>query len=280
MSKLRPPEGKFFSHVYVDHELPTQDSPRMRARLGVLLNDMGPPRFQKWTESKFGISICTADWRDFLKQADLKDVLDTVTLAYRALASGPCIDRCDERFVRYVNAIFREENVHYAVDRKGGVHFTIDKAFTANQTVTLVGLNLPRYTYVRAKFEQVDAALSDVPPDGRGAVRAAFDAAEAIFRLMFVEEGRLANGPAKNQLGPAFQQFYESNAPALQAALKEVEAFSNWTDACLNYRHANGEGEPLAPPLDLAVQLVGAGSTYIRWLVELDAWRLKRNLGA
>jgi len=280
MSDSERPKGKFFSQVYVDHGVPVHDSPRMRARLGVLLNDMGPPRFEKWTESKFGISICTADWRDFLKDADLKDVLDTVTLAYRALASVPFTENRERHFVRSVNAIFRDENVHYTVDEKGGVHFAIDKTFTANQTATLARLGLPRYANVRANFKQVDAALSDVPPDGKNAVRATFDAAEALFKLVFPEERRLANGSAKKRLGPAFQQVYEGNASALEAASKEVEAFSKWIDACHNYRHAHGGEEPLAPPLDLAVQLVGAGATYIRWLVQLDAWRLSRNLGA
>jgi hypothetical protein len=273
MNDAERPEGELFSSVYVDPGEPAQDSKRMRRRLGALLNDLRPPNLDQRIEVRLGIDVAYSDWKFVLEKFDLKDVLDTVTLAYRSLAAVHYADAREGRFVKAVNIIFREENVYYEVDQRGGVHFSVDKEFARNQAATLARLGAPRYANARQNFEQAQENLSQVPADGKGAIRAIFDAAENLFRLMFPNEPSLKANQAVAKLKGEVQRLYDGNAPAQAAAVQQVTAFGNWVDACHHYRHEHKGESVMPPPLDLAVQLVSSGATYIRWLAELDVRR-------
>jgi hypothetical protein len=46
--------------------------------------------------------------------------------------------------------------------------------------------------------------------------------------------------------------------------------FADWVDACHNYRHEDGIEEPSQPPIELAVELIGVGGSFLRWLIWMD----------
>lgn len=43
-----------------------------------------------------------------------------------------------------------------------------------------------------------------------------------------------------------------------------------WVDGMHNYRHGQDVPDPVAPPMDLAVYIFSSGTSFLRWLVEID----------
>lgn len=50
------------------------------------------------------------------------------------------------------------------------------------------------------------------------------------------------------------------------AAIQTVEALKNWADPCHKYRHGQATAEPVEPPIELAIILVGNGLNFAGWL--------------
>jgi hypothetical protein len=113
-------------------------------------------------------------------------------------------------------------------------------------------------------------ALSGSSIDGKQAVRGVFNAAECVFRLMHPRSTKLTSAEAVKLLQTTAQVIYASNPTAQRAANKTVNSFADWVDACHNYRHEEGVEEPSQPPLDLAIELIGLGSSFLRWLISVD----------
>ena len=171
-----------------------------------------------------------------------------------------------------VKRIFEEENVHYTVDDRGGVHFAFDVEFETNRAATVASLNGGRYVAALSAFEGGMAALSQAPPDGKSAIRQVFGAAEILFRLIFASAPRLTAQEAQ-RLEPVLQQIYASDKTALGASVKLLNSFKDWINAAHFYRHEAGHEEPVQPPLSVTVQMVSLGASFTRWLAELDAPR-------
>jgi hypothetical protein len=284
MAKDVPPQGQRFSHVYHDRGEPAQDSDRMRRRLAQLVvdfreleHDLVPiiPR-------ELGVDVpwmgMARDWRQFFKGCQLKDVLDSITIAHRLLLqnqrSRGYPSREPDRWLREVRRIFREENVHYDVDDLGGVHFYLDEQFARNRAATIAALQSARYANVLHSFEGGLAALSQVPPDGKGAIRATFAAVEGLFRLMFPNEPRLG-AKISEVIRPLLQAAHAGDNVAQSASGKLLTSFKEWIDAAHLYRHEQGKEEVSQPPLTLAVYLASTGASHLRWLAELDALNQK-----
>lgn len=45
----------------------------------------------------------------------------------------------------------------------------------------------------------------------------------------------------------------------------------DWVNACHKYRHGPNAEEPIEPPLDLAIALVGNGLNFARWIATLPS---------
>src|SRR5262245_55785890 len=150
----KPPQGQRFSHVYIKRGEPVQDSARMRRRLASLIGNHEGDELRQRVERELGIPgpwSTNRSWYELLEKWELKDVLDLVTVVYRHLVSEANEHRGRFRldqpalWLEETARIFSEENVHYRVDRKGGVHFYFDKEFAYNQAATIAALNGSRY---------------------------------------------------------------------------------------------------------------------------------------
>jgi hypothetical protein len=273
----KPPVGQRFSHVYIQRGEPTQDSPRMRRRLAALFftfdDHLGDCSY--FLRQELGIDVVTGQtgiiWGRLFDQCELRDLLDTITLAYRHAVRGRRMSPLDQqRFRQEVDRIFKEENVHYRVDERGGVHFRYDAEFEHNRAATIAALQGSRYRAALASYEGAMAALAKVPPDGKTAIRDTFGAAETLFKLTFPNSPRLTADETE-KLQPLVQRVHAADKVATRAATMLLRAFKDWIDAAQNYRHEAGQEEPVPPPLSLTVQMVSLGASFIRWLVELDA---------
>lgn len=125
---------------------------------------------------------------------------------------------------------------------------------------------------MRAEFEVAHTALDQIPPDGKSAIRGAFDALEILFKLICGSSNvqRLGAIEIEKNLKPILQKFYSGNAPAWNSANLFINSFKEWTNAAHFYRHGQKSEEPTPPPIDLAIALTSSGATYLRWLADID----------
>jgi hypothetical protein len=278
-----PPSGQRFSHVYLKRGEPTQDSARMRRRIASLIGAIKDLQddsdFDRDVEAKLGIPATwssSSSWTTLLPKWQLVDVLDLITIAHHFLVRkrqrGMRDPGAPGQWIGEVNNIFTEENVHYTVDERGGVHFKFDDEFARNAAATIAALRDPRYANALDSYEKSMVALSQAQPDGKTAIRANFAAVEGLFRLMFPSSPRLTSAEAQH-LVSILQKMLVADATALGASTKILNAFKDWIDAAHFYRHEPGVEEPAQPPIQTTVALVSLGSAYLRWLAELDAWR-------
>jgi hypothetical protein len=83
-----PPQGQRFSQVYIERGEPTGDSARMRHRIGSAISHYRPLEdgLGDAVQRRVGIPVpYPTNWQKFLKESDLRDVLDLVTVAYNLL---------------------------------------------------------------------------------------------------------------------------------------------------------------------------------------------------
>jgi hypothetical protein len=279
-----PEPGARFSLFYRQRGEPTEDSERMRHRIGAAIasNDwLNHNNFKHRVEHDIGIDAPWAEsWPPFVKKLALNDVLDLITVAAEYLRDSPAGsgELMAQQWVAGINRIFREENVHYRVEPKGGVRFYIDEAFSQARTATITALSAPRYANAIAEFEKGMASLAKAPPDGKGAIRDVFAAAEAIFRLI---TGKDRLGASElDALLPILERLYAQQETALRSARKMLASFKDWVDAAHFYRHEEGYPEPTQPPLQLAIYIVDSGSAHIRWLAEIDGQNQQRQIAS
>jgi hypothetical protein len=277
------PVGERFSQVYLATPELLPDSPRMRRRLGHLYGEFTLEGFGRALASELGVHVDEISsnydnyWPQWLEAANLRDVLDSVTVRYKNLklprydSTGSELPKARQKFLSEARRIFAEENVRYRIDDRGGVHFTVDGEFERTRIATLSRIGQARYAGVRELFEAAFTALDGNPPDGKGGIRHVFFAAESLFRLMYPNSPQLNSGEVAKQLKPLVDVVYNGQKPAIHVAQKQLSAFQHWIDGAHFYRHEPGTEEPAQPPLDLAIYVVSQGAAHIRWLAQLDS---------
>ncbi|MGR4841509.1 hypothetical protein HLI18_15705 [Rhizobium laguerreae] len=275
------PEGQRFSQVYLRRADLLPDSPRMRNRVALVIGALGDRdelrSFGQLIESEQGILVGQTvhgfQWPPIIQGMELRDVLDSITTIYNAISHYDNARQEHKRklFLDNCRRVFKEEQVRYRIDDRGGVHFTIDEEFEAVRISTISGLGASRYNGVRSLYEDAFAALDNTPPDGKAALRSAFFAAESLFRLMFSSAHQLSSSEVQKHLEPLVSKIYANQKPAINLAQKLVASLRDWIDGAHFYRHEPGEEEPAQPPLELAIYMVSEAGGHLRWLAKLDA---------
>lgn len=274
------PEGSLYRRIYLPKESPRADSKRMRNRLASLVEKL-------WTfdqrrelgnliDYELGLRISRSShgyvfFTTFFQEADIVDALSAVTVCFNFARQG--VSKQAE-WLREVRRIFTEENVRYRVDDKGGVHPLVDTMFELLEVAAVKDLGLPRYANALAAFKAYQAAMDKPPTDGKAAIRGVFEAAEIVFKLAFPRAPRLARDLLEQNLGPALNARYARTSEAQRSSQQVLKAMGQWVDAAHHYRHGQGSEEPTQPPFELAIQLVSAGTSYVRWLIEFDQFSL------
>lgn len=283
------PIGQRYSLTYMSRGELKSDSTEFRFRLAKL---MSKERFhpkkkkrysQDWMtdrslmeealEDDLGFVFATIgrrDWVTFFEKISLMKALDAITIAHKQMKEtvGP------QDFISQVNRIFSEENLAFTVDDEGGVHPVIDTVFSKSNTEVILGLSQERYDLSRSRIEQIDPLIMGVNPDFIGAIRAAFGAAENLFKLMY-SSARLDEGSAKNKMEPQLQRLYAEDAVMLRSNAQILGSFLSWIDAAHHYRHEPGSEQPTQPSSELAIALISQGLTFTRWLVAIDQKQLR-----
>lgn len=130
------PEAEFSSRVYIRRGQPLlTDSQRFRARLFAYLQKRIWLHLHYFatdihTELRISIPYIGGDlaFEQFLSTANLHDLFDVITLATCFLQRTFKATDADA-WVEFVGRVFREENLGYRVDPKGGVHYKVDDEY-------------------------------------------------------------------------------------------------------------------------------------------------------
>lgn len=276
------PTGQRFSHVYLAPQAALPDSQRMRLRLATLLCDFAYIDFAKTVARELGVAVTGAGsrdhyWKKFLVNAELRDVLDIITIRFRAFKALEQIVRdpnpSSARWVSGVRRIFSEEKLHYTIDDLAGVHYAVDMEFSRNQVSAIAALQASRYSNARDAFQNAMTAFDAVPPDGKSALRSVFFSAEGLFKLMFPKANLLGGNTVDAYLIPRIKELHAADTAALISATAMARSFREWIISAHKYRHEPGTEEPAQVPISLAILLVSQGAGYIHWLAEIDMQR-------
>ncbi|NLS03608.1 hypothetical protein HGP14_09580 [Rhizobium sp. P32RR-XVIII] len=274
------PKGHRFSQLYLRNSELLPDSERARRRIGFLIGEnFFAEDFGQVLARELGIPIpgnssYASAWPSIVKDLDLRDFLDLITVRYKKLNNQFQQERSrvfQARFLKAAREIFAEEDLRYRIDDLGGVHLTVDEAFEAVRISVITALIGVRYNGVRSVYEQGFSYLDKSPPDGKGALRSSFFATESLFRLMFPTSHQLSGGEVQKHLEPLVNRIYADQKPAIYLAQKQVASFKDWIDGAHFYRHEPGAEEPSQPPLELAIYMITQAGGHIRWLAKLDA---------
>lgn len=273
---MTTPDGRAsrFSQLYVPRVAPLRDDKRMRERLYAILPGNVCQILGEQLQSELGVAppwgTSGVNWQAFYRAGELRDVLDSITLASEIMRRRYSFLRDD--YHRSVARIFLEQNVGYRIDEQGVVHFAVDEQFDHERRSTIAALDAPRYSAAVHSLRQTFEALDSTPPDGKSAVRTTFSAIEGLFRLMFPKAPKLAGAEIEQYLRPTITRVYGSSNDG-RAAGKFLGSLKEWVEAAHFYRHEEGREEPAQPPLDLAIALISTGTGLLRWLAELDRQR-------
>lgn len=278
-------EGKRFSLVYLDRTAPVRDSIRFRNRLAAYYgehlyknhdsNIMKEIRRETGSEipyfSNSGYSVS-----EFFKQNEQRDILDSVTLIYRTLSDSAYKQRA-EHWKSFVSRTFKEENLGYKLDAHGGVHYYVDEEFERNRYSTLSVLKDSQYTSVRTAYEDAYRHLDNNPIDSKAAVRSIFESLEILVKQM-VDTKNLNKWVVENTLKEICLSPYENDKTATKVVAEMFDGFAHWVDALHNYRHGQGEEQPVAPTEGIAIYVLSSGSAFLRWLIGINNNIKKTNI--
>lgn len=271
-------KGNRFTQVYLDRGPPSQDCQRFRNRLAAyflekLQVDYGR-RIGKALAREAGMhDTQTPAWdpsvQDILKNGQLRDMLDSITIIYQELMNLGKRSFAND-WLKFVERALREENLGYSLDTEGGVHFYIDREFERNRISTLEILDLPKFSTVRSAYEDCFRHLDSTPADTKAAIRSIFEALEILIKKM-VETNNLNKFIVKQGLKDKCIDLMKGSDPiSVKVADKLFDSFAEWVDSIHFYRHGQNTPVPVSPSMDLTVQIISTGSSYLRWLAQFD----------
>jgi hypothetical protein len=263
------PTGFQYSELYTQRGGATEDSIRLRKRLGFYLAHRPYNEREKVTaclREELGASAISSNLPMFFRDCALIDLLDSITIIYGELLISYS-DHVSQGWLGFVARALEEENVAYRVDHEGGVHPAHDEEFTASRTATIALLDKPRYTAARKFFDEAVADLKQ-PHDTRDAIRKTFEAVENVAKLMVPSLSRLGATEVEKAIKPMATK--SLTGVERDATNRMLASLAEWVNACHQYRHAPGSPEPDPPSLELALWMVSTGASHLRWLIAAD----------
>jgi hypothetical protein len=269
--------GMRFSLLYLDRSEYLKDSKRFRNRLAAFydeyLDEFYKDDIAKLIELEIGAEVPSSIGyyrvSAFLKSAELRDLIDSITVIYKALSANAYSGQAPDKWKEFVARALSEENLGYQLDEKCGVHYFVDEEFERNRYSTLLVLDNSRYSSIRTAYDMAYQYLDNHPMDTKGALRSIFESIEILVKQM-VDTKNLNKWVVENTLKEKCLSCYESDATAKTVLSKMFDGFAQWVDSIHNYRHGQADTHPVAPPVNIAVYALSSGTAFLRWLIELN----------
>ena len=268
------PKGQRFSQVYLKRDNKLKDSRRFRKRLGTFYAKVNINNLYKTLHEELGVevpyhSLGGYSIGSFFEEADIRDVLDAITIIYKKQGH----EAYANKWHQFVSRVFREEGLGYSLDEEGGVHYYIDEEFEINRHSTISALGDPKYGAVLSALEDGYGKLDASPPDAKNAIRMTFEAMEILYKIM-VDSGakdRLNVAGVKAKVVPLAKSIYGEDTTEGEVIKGLLDGFCDWINSCHMYRHGQKGEELKDPPIELAVGIISMGASYLRLLVHIDS---------
>lgn len=265
-----------FSQVYLFGGPQLVESNRFRKRIAALYYETVSRQFNAveyivatLIQRECGVEVGHGGVSGLFERGEMRDVLDAISLVPRGLVkSGYFGQNAQVRWFSEVARFFREENLAYRVGDDGVVHRFIDEEFHLATAAALQGLSSPLLGPAQSALGRSVSCLTSVHQDTKGAVLAVFEACEIVAKHLIPEAQNLNAKLCKDRLAPLCM------SPGAAGAEARVEngvfaAMAEWVNAVHNYRHGQAEPDVVAPTLELAVQLVSMGCSFVRRLAQV-----------
>jgi hypothetical protein len=276
MGKESTSVGQLFSRVYLERGKPIADSKRFRKRIAAFISggDLIPTdhiakniRIELGVDVPYGLAGYNIN--EFIEEALIADVLSALTIITRNLKYPGAHKKI---WIEFVQRVFDEENIHYKIDEKGGVHYLVDEEFERNRSATLFALEDERYKAVRTAYDSAFAGLDPTNTNSKDALRNIFEAIETLYKIMIGATGseNINKQGIKMHIQPKALNLYGTDETAKRATEKYIESMCDWISAVHDYRHGQNTQEPVQPPTELVIALLASGANYIRWLINID----------
>ncbi|UUZ64690.1 hypothetical protein LP417_07230 [Polaromonas sp. P1-6] len=265
-----------FSQIYVFGGEALQDSDRFRVRLASHFSHCFPSRsslpdlIEKEIERECGVRVSSfgmySSVTTLIEKGKIRDVLDSISVAFR-VASASGYPSAAKEWQAQIPRFFAEENLAYRIDAACVVHRFVDEEFYRSTTSAIRSLGSAKLSAAQEALQRGLSYLTGLDQNTKGAVTATFEACEIVAKHLVPEAQNLHAKLCKTQLLALCM------APNAGAAEQKVEtgvfaAMAEWVNAVHNYRHGQAEEQPVAPSLELAVQLVSMGCSFIRRLAQ------------
>ncbi len=204
----------------------------------------------------------------FFRNAPMRDVLDGITCMASALRDQAYGGEADVRsWIEFCQRAFTEEGMAYRIDVYGEAHYQIDVVFHELADSVISVLSREPYAAAGACMNKAVEEMTRAQPDGKDAIRDVFEGVESVFKVTTATNKDLTAANISAVLSPIVnRRFAVTDVIAQGAAQQTLEALKDWTNACHKYRHGHNAEEPVEPPVDLAVVLVGNGLNFARWI--------------
>jgi hypothetical protein len=267
-----------FSKTYLKQAAgQAKDSERLRNRLARRAwdqtgqNDEARSAFVRLVEQETGARIPQNygyDIEGFFRDAKMRDVLDGVTCMAAALHRQYSNDM--RNWIEFCQRAFTEEGMAYRVDDDGTVHYVVDTAFQETADSVVAVLSKEPFVAAGACITKAVHTMTQATPDGKHAIRDAFEGVETVFKIVTKAGGDLTEKNIAALLTPIVDRRFPDTDPVAKGAAQHIVGqLKDWTNACHKYRRGHGSDEPVEPPLELAIALVGNGLNFARWLTSL-----------
>ncbi|RIJ17069.1 hypothetical protein D1227_06845 [Henriciella mobilis] len=218
-------------------------------------------------ERELGVLSPPGGTEYLFRDAEISVILDCITIATVLIAQKKPYTKEPHLWIKFVERVFEEENLHYRIDEQGIVHPRIDQAFDRERTAIIAVLEAAEFS---AAKQSIQEAFNSIKVTGEGsldAVRKAFDAIENVFKHFYGVSG-LASNDVIRKLTPRVESAYEGRS--LDSAKRMLKGFAEFVNAAHGFRHADNQKEPTPPPLDFAVLFLSQSVSYLRWLIEVS----------
>lgn len=266
-----------FSRTYLRQPATQRDSVRLRNRLAAKAWELertsrnAAIAFVRIIHAETGARVPEGaggyDIGRFFRETEFRDVLDGVTCMVTAMEEQGANARM---WVEFCKRAFDEEAMAYSVDDHGGCHYRVDVAFHETAASVVASLSVAPFVAAGAALDNAVKELTRAEPQGKHAIRDAFEGLETLFKVVTGTNHDLTVANIGNDLMPIVSRKYDAADPIAQGAAEQsIASLKDWTNACHRYRHGHQVEEPVEPPLELAVLLVSNGLGFARWIADL-----------
>ncbi|KXG84338.1 hypothetical protein [Agrobacterium bohemicum] len=256
-------EGELFTRSYQRSPTKLSDSIKARRRVAArFLASMSVDQLNKFpliVKGELGAEYPYFNgWfhNGFWEKSDVSDFLSAITLWIRQAPNQLTVAR----------DILEQEDLHYKMDDRGGIHFLVDAEFSSAVEAALSGLDRPEFTAARAALQEGLKALSPVKQSGKGLIRGVFEAVESSFLVVIGPNtaNRLNKQSVDGCLKLILLDRYKEFPEAEDKVARVLETLNAWVREAHPYRHGAPFEQVHEAPIELALLSATSGMGFIR----------------